>query len=50
MDTKRCSKCREVKSISEFGKDRGSKDELHSRCKECDKEYRIRNSHRIISG
>jgi hypothetical protein len=32
---KRCSKCGETKSISEFPKNRGKKDGIHSWCRKC---------------
>lgn len=35
---KRCSKCKEVKLISEFNKDKSTKDGLEGRCKICDRE------------
>ena len=44
---KRCSKCEEVKSVSEFSKDRRSKDGYKSRCKECAKRYREENKEKI---
>ncbi len=48
MDTlKKCSKCGEVKPVSEFGKDKGAKDGLFRWCKVCNrnhqKEYRAKN-------
>lgn len=39
MDTKRCSKCRIVKTSNDFHIRRTSKDGLTSQCKECRKEY-----------
>ena len=38
--TKVCSKCGEEKSISEFHKDKSTKDGLKSYCKSCAKEYK----------
>jgi threonine synthase len=38
-DLKKCSKCGEWKSRSEFHKDKYSKDELRYQCKKCSKEY-----------
>jgi len=37
---KKCSKCGELKSFSEFHKKKCSKDGLQSQCKKCIKEYR----------
>lgn len=39
MDTKRCFRCKEIKPISEFGRDRRSKDGLNGCCKDCKKLY-----------
>jgi len=36
---KKCIPCQEVKNESEFYKDRGKKDGLNSRCKECQSQY-----------
>lgn len=42
--SKRCSKCKEIKPITEFYKNRSTKDGCHSWCKSCDeiwqKQYR----------
>lgn len=35
MSTKTCGKCREVRPVSEFSRDRSSRDGLQSRCKAC---------------
>jgi hypothetical protein len=35
MSQKRCSKCKEVKLISEFNKDKSKKDGHYYQCKEC---------------
>lgn len=35
METKKCSKCNEVKNISEFWKDKKTKNGLHCYCKQC---------------
>lgn len=37
--TKRCSKCKEIKDVKEFTKDRANKDGLDDHCKECCKEH-----------
>jgi len=42
-ETKKCSKCGEVKSFSEFNKQTGRKFNLRSNCKSCMKSYRISN-------
>jgi len=39
---KRCSKCKEWKDESEFGKDRTCKDGLRVWCKNCEREYKRR--------
>jgi hypothetical protein len=39
METKKCSKCGEVKSVKEFDKGKRSKDGLRSQCKSCRKQY-----------
>ena len=40
METKRCSKCGEVKPVSEFNKNDTKKDGLQTHCKECVKKYK----------
>jgi len=40
---KTCTKCGEMKPLSEFYKDKHSKDGLTSWCKACAREYRIAN-------
>jgi hypothetical protein len=40
---KKCTKCKEVKSLDEFSKDKRNKDGKQSRCKSCQKEYNIKN-------
>ncbi len=40
MQTKRCSTCKETKSVSEFSKNRSANDGLAFKCKMCVKEYR----------
>ncbi len=37
---KSCSKCKNIRDLSEFSKDRSSKDGLRSQCKSCQKLYR----------
>ena len=37
--TKRCSKCGEIKTLSEFGKNAAAKDGLQSWCRQCYAEY-----------
>ena len=44
--SKECSKCHEIKSVSEFNKNKGKIDGLDSKCKECYKEYRKDNAER----
>lgn len=39
---KTCSKCKKMKDISLFNKDKSSKDGHRSNCKECCREYRIK--------
>lgn len=39
-DERRCSKCKAVKSITEFYKQKGRKDGFKSWCKSCEKEWR----------
>lgn len=47
--TKRCPKCKLIKAISEFSKNRKSKDELQSYCKKCKKIYQ-RNYRKTAKG
>jgi len=35
IQTKRCSKCKQIKPVSEFNKNRSGKDGLHNQCKVC---------------
>ena len=44
---KLCSKCGELKPISEFSKDPGQKTGLACRCKDCKRQYYINNKDRI---
>src|SRR3989304_9054672 len=37
MDTKRCPKCATVKHVTEFGRDKRTKDGLNGYCKDCRK-------------
>ena len=39
MDTKVCSKCKEVKTLDGFSKDKAKKDGCQSECKACNKEH-----------
>jgi hypothetical protein len=39
METKKCSKCGEVKSVSEFSKDKSRKDGSCNQCKSCVNQY-----------
>ncbi len=39
MDQKRCSTCKEMKAIEEFGLDRSAKDGHQRRCRLCDRSY-----------
>jgi len=39
LEYKRCSKCKEIKSVNEFFKDKRSKNGYQSHCKKCLKEY-----------
>ena len=46
--SKECSKCHEIKSVSEFNKDNKSIDGLKSKCKQCDKQYYQNNKENIL--
>ena len=37
---KRCSRCHELKSLSDFAKCKSNKDGLQNHCKQCNKAYR----------
>jgi len=47
MDTKACSKCKEVKLLSGFSKSKSLRDGYQSKCKACAKEYYAANSEKI---
>ena len=42
-----CSKCHEIKAVSEFSKHKNRKDGVDTRCKECIKQYRKENTDKI---
>jgi hypothetical protein len=44
---KECSKCHQIKKVSEFSKDKKYKDGLQCKCKECDAEWRKNNKEKI---
>src|SRR5690606_5217579 len=50
MATKRCSRCKQEKPVTEFGKDQSRKDGLQGYCRECqqayNREYRKKNAAR----
>ena len=48
METKKCSKCNQIKEISHFSKNNKTKDKLHCSCKMCDKEKYDKNRDRNI--
>lgn len=45
---KQCNRCKELKSLKEFSKNKSQTDGLRRSCKECDKEYYRKNKDRII--
>lgn len=47
INEKKCSKCGEIKPVSEYYIDRSKKISLSSRCKECIREYRKENIVRV---
>jgi hypothetical protein len=47
LKTKKCSKCREIKTIDNFCKSKNSKDGYQYQCRECLKQYRENNKKRI---
>lgn len=46
MKSKKCSKCKKLKSVSNFHKHRAKKDGLQSRCKQCEIIYQQSNKRR----
>lgn len=46
MTEKRCSKCREIKPIDEFCRDRSSKDGRFCHCRDCRRRYNEANRER----
>lgn len=46
METKQCSRCHKWKPVSEFGKNRSTKDGLHRVCRECARESTNQSSYR----
>jgi hypothetical protein len=44
MENKKCSSCCEVKSVTEFHKNKKKKDGYHNQCKKCRHEYNLKNS------
>lgn len=47
MKIKICSKCRKIKNIKEFYKNKSKKDGLSIWCKKCIKEWREKNSEKV---
>lgn len=45
---KRCSRCKEWKDVSEFGKDKSSKDGLYRRCRPCVNAYSKEKKSRLV--
>ena len=45
--SKECSKCHEVKAVSEFSKDKSKKDGIRTICKDCHKEYNKQNADKL---
>ena len=48
METKICTKCNIEKDLSNFRKEKRTKMGLQSQCKECEKEYRLKNREKQI--
>lgn len=46
--TKVCTKCGESKSVDDFNKDKSTKDNLQSKCKLCQKKYRLANKDKLM--
>ena len=44
---KKCSKCGKIKKLQDFRKNKKTKNGLSNQCKDCDREYRIKNKERI---
>jgi len=49
METKICSKCKELKNTCEFSFSKRNKNGLRGECKECQKKYYIKNSEKLKS-
>ena len=47
MNTHTCPKCKIIKPISEFNKDKSKKSGLCSKCKDCQKQYVLNNKEKI---
>ncbi len=47
MFTKKCYKCKKIKELFEFAKDKSRKDGLQLSCKKCHSEYREKNKEKI---
>lgn len=45
METKKCSRCGEIKPLSEFYKNKRHKDGLHSNCKKCHTSWTTKEQH-----
>jgi len=39
MKTKKCSRCKQIKTISDFNIDKKTKDKLQFQCRECEKKW-----------
>lgn len=48
METKKCSKCGQIKEVCLFSKNNRTKDNLNCSCKECDKEKYFKNREQNI--
>jgi hypothetical protein len=49
METKICSKCKELKNSCEFSFSKRNKNGLRGECKECQKKYYSKNSEKLKS-